>query len=61
MMLNNYFLLHLKRDGSNIVDSMLNKLEKHAYNLESIVQQRTEKLIEEQKKTNMILHSMLPP
>ena len=45
----------------DIMDSMLQKLEKYADNLESIVQQRTAELIDEKQKTDMLLHRMLPP
>ena len=44
----------------NIVDSMLQKLEKYANNLEHIVQQRTGELMEEKQKTDLLLYSMLP-
>jgi len=40
---------------------MLHKLEKHADNLENIVQQRTAELKEEKHKTDMLLCRMLPP
>jgi len=43
------------------MDSMLQKLEKYADNLESIVQQRTAELIDEKQKTDMLLNRMLPP
>jgi len=43
------------------VDSMLQKLEKYADNLENIVQHRTASLIDEKQKTDMLLHRMLPP
>ncbi|ESO05549.1 hypothetical protein HELRODRAFT_77434 [Helobdella robusta] len=46
---------------NSIVDSMLKKLEKYASNLEAIVEQRTEELIEEKKKTDVLLNSILPP
>jgi len=42
------------------MDSMLHKLEKYADNLENIVQQRTAELIDEKRKTDMLLHRMLP-
>jgi len=45
----------------DIVDSMLQKLEKYADNLENIVQQRTAELIDEKQKTDMLLQRMLPP
>jgi len=40
---------------------MIQKLEKYADNLESIVQQRTAELIDEKHKTDMLLYRMLPP
>ena len=43
------------------MDSMLKKLEKYADNLENIVQQRTAELIEEKRKTDILLYRMLPP
>ncbi|XP_076466014.1 atrial natriuretic peptide receptor 1-like [Babylonia areolata] len=43
-----------------IVDNMLLMLEKYANNLEDIVQQRTGQLIEERKKSDMLLYRMLP-
>ena len=43
------------------MDSMLQKLEKYADNLENIVQQRTAELIDEKQKTDMLLYRMLPP
>ncbi|XP_064609278.1 receptor-type guanylate cyclase gcy-28-like [Liolophura sinensis] len=44
----------------DIVDNMLNLLEKYASNLEGIVQERTQQLVEEKKKTDRLLYSMLP-
>jgi len=44
----------------DIMDTMIQKLEKYADNLESIVEQRTAELIDEKQKTDMLLHRMLP-
>ena len=44
----------------DIVDSMLQKLEKYADNLEELVKQRTSELMDEKQKTDMLLHRMLP-
>ena len=44
----------------NIMDNMIQKLEKYATNLEGIVQTRTAELVEEKKKTDMLLYRMLP-
>lgn len=39
---------------------MLVMMEKYAYNLEGLVQDRTTKLMEEKKKTEALLLRMLP-
>uniref|UniRef100_A0A182Q3F5 Guanylate cyclase n=1 Tax=Anopheles farauti TaxID=69004 RepID=A0A182Q3F5_9DIPT len=44
----------------NIFDNMLAIMEKYAYNLEGIVQERTNQLSEEKKKTESLLLRMLP-
>ncbi len=43
------------------MDNMVLMLEKYANNLEEIVEQRTSQLVEEKKKTDILLHRMLPP
>ncbi|ESO05557.1 hypothetical protein HELRODRAFT_77547 [Helobdella robusta] len=40
---------------------MLEKLEKYANDLEKIVDQRAKELVDEKRKTDLLLHSMLPP
>ena len=42
------------------MDNMIEKLEKYANNLEDIVAKRTEELVIEKKKTDMLLYRMLP-
>lgn len=44
----------------NIFDNMLAIMEKHAYNLEARVRERTEELLSEKKKTESLLLRMLP-
>lgn len=44
----------------NIFDNMMAIMEKYASNLESIVQERAHQLMEEKKKTDILLHRMLP-
>lgn len=45
---------------SSIFDNMLAIMEKYATNLEAVVDERTLQLREEKKKTETLLHSMLP-
>ncbi|KAK2149866.1 hypothetical protein LSH36_433g00068 [Paralvinella palmiformis] len=45
---------------TNIMDNIISMLEKYASNLESLVQQRTGELMEEKKKTDILLYRMLP-
>jgi len=42
------------------MDTMIQKLEKYADNLENVVLQRTAELIDEKQKTDMLLYRMLP-
>ncbi|KAK2163896.1 hypothetical protein LSH36_72g00037 [Paralvinella palmiformis] len=49
-----------KGKNINIMDNLLSMMEKYANNLEEIVQQRTSELVDEKKKTDMLLYSMLP-
>jgi len=44
----------------NIFDNMLSMMEKYTYNLEGLVQERTDQLVEEKKKTEALLHRVLP-
>lgn len=43
------------------MDHVLEKLEKYATDLESIVASRTSELVGEKRKTDMLLNRMLPP
>ena len=42
------------------MDNMIQKLESYTNNLESVVEQRTEELRGEKKKTDRLLYRMLP-
>ncbi len=44
----------------NIMDNVLNMMEKYANNLEKLISDRTQQLTEEQRKTDRLLHRMLP-
>ena len=45
---------------ANIFDNMLARMEKYANNLESLVDERTQLLIDEKRKTELLLYEMLP-
>ena len=45
---------------NNLLDNMLIMMERHTNNLEVIVEERTEQLIQEKKKTENLLYEMIP-
>ncbi|XP_077863909.1 atrial natriuretic peptide receptor 1-like [Saccoglossus kowalevskii] len=45
----------------SIMDNILSMMEKYSNNLEAIVEERTEQLVEEKRKTDRLLYRMLPP
>ncbi|XP_064641678.1 speract receptor-like isoform X2 [Lineus longissimus] len=45
---------------SNIMDNMIAIMERYANNLEGVIEERTEQLLEEKKRTEELLHQMLP-
>jgi hypothetical protein len=42
------------------VDTLITRLEEYASNLEDIVEERTQQLVEEKKKSEMLLYQILP-
>lgn len=51
---------HLHSRSANIVDVILQRLEKYASNLEELVDQRTHQLYLEKQKSDRLLYRMLP-
>ncbi|CAH8466314.1 unnamed protein product [Schistosoma mattheei] len=47
-------------DSNNVLDNLLSRMEQYANNLEELVEQRTAQYLEEKKKTEDLLYSMLP-
>ncbi|KAL5016657.1 hypothetical protein ScPMuIL_006246 [Solemya velum] len=56
----NYLHRENKGKATNIMDVMLEKLERYACNLEELVEQRTSELMEEKRKTDRLLYRLLP-
>lgn len=54
--------LHLNRGVSskNFLDNLLSRMEQYANNLESLVEEKTQSLFEEKKKTDELLYQMIP-
>ena len=45
---------------ANIFDNMVAMMERYQGNLEQLVAERTDQLVEEKRKTEALLHRMLP-
>jgi hypothetical protein len=48
------------REKASIIDTLIEKMEEYAQNLETSVDEKTHALIEEKKKTDQLLYSILP-
>jgi len=48
------------RRNVNIMDNMLHMMEKYANNLEELVEEKTQQYMEEKKKADVLLYSMMP-
>ncbi|KAG9510040.1 Atrial natriuretic peptide receptor 2, partial [Fragariocoptes setiger] len=47
-------------DGTNLMDNLLQRMERYADNLESLVEKKTAELMEEKKRSEELLYEMLP-
>ena len=54
-------LKKLRGKKTNIMDQMIERMDKYTNNLEELVTDRTRLLYEEKQKTEDLLHRMLPP
>ena len=48
------------RQKENIIDTLIERMEQYAASLEVSVDEKTQALIEEKKKTEQLLYSILP-
>lgn len=46
--------------GGSLLDNLLSRMEQYAYNLESLVEERTADYLEQKKKAEDLLYLMLP-
>ncbi|KAL5020199.1 hypothetical protein ScPMuIL_003091 [Solemya velum] len=46
--------------GGNVFDTMMNRMEQYANNLEGLVEERTRAFLEEKQKSEQLLHHILP-
>ena len=46
--------------GSNLLDNLLSRMEKHANNLEMLVDERTQDYLEEKRRCEDLLYELLP-
>ena len=53
-------MIMMMRRTDNIVDNMLGMMEKYANNLEELVEERTRQFMDEKKKADALLYSMMP-
>jgi len=54
---------HVRRtEGSaaNLLDNLLSRMEQYAYNLEALVQERTADYLEQKRRAEELLYTMLP-
>ena len=52
-----HFILHR---ASNVVDNMIQMMEKYSTNLEQLISERMKEVEEEKKRSDMLLYKMLP-
>ena len=54
------WLFNRNGDKGNILDNLLSRMEQYANNLEALVAERTQDYLEEKKRAEDLLYSMLP-
>ena len=54
------FIPDISGRHTNILDNLLNRMEQYANNLETLIGERTQLLLQEQKKTEQLLLQILP-
>jgi hypothetical protein len=53
-------LLTCRGKSLNMLDSLIKRLEQYTNNLEALVKERTDQMLEEKKKSEELLHQLLP-
>jgi len=50
----------MEGSSANLLDNLLSRMEQYAYNLESLVQERTTDYLEQKRRAEELLYTMLP-
>lgn len=49
-----------RENSSNLLDTLLSRMEQYANNLEELVEERTQAYLEEKRKAEVLLYQILP-
>ena len=59
-MVRRVYVYRTEGSAANLLDNLLSRMEQYAYNLESLVQERTADYLEQKRRAEELLYTMLP-